>query len=129
MRTEIIFKDFSRSEYIENFIQNKVETLANRLISPDNDTHISVRLIEAKERTAVRRPIYQCEMTIKSGMSPKTYKIHKEDRNIFRAIIFCADAAKVALAKSHDRLRNDRRRRKTPELNTSRELDLEEKES
>jgi ribosome-associated translation inhibitor RaiA len=112
MRTDIVFKDFHRSEYIENFLSDKIDHMVERLVAPDNDTHVTVRLEKCKERTDLRRPVFQCEVIVKSGMSSKIYKTVKCDRNIFRAIVCSFDSMKNTLSKTHDRLRHDRRRRK-----------------
>jgi len=115
MRTEIFFKDIRRSEYAEDFINNKVDALADKLIQPDSDLHISVRLERARQRTTNRRGLFQCEVVVKSGMSERTYKTVRQDRNLFRAVVSCFDALKVVLAKNHDRMRHDRRRHRVPE--------------
>jgi len=116
MRTEIIFKDVRRSEYAEDFISNKIDALADKLIQPDSDLHIAVRVEKSRQRTANRRGLYQCEVLVKSGMSDKTYKTVRQDRNLFRAIVSSFDTLKVILSKNHERLRHDRRRRRTPEF-------------
>lgn len=115
MRTEIFFKDIRRSEYTEDFITDKVDALADKLIQPDSDLHIAVRLEKARQRTANRQGLFQCEVVVKSGMSEKIYKTVRQDRNLFRAVVSCFDALKVVLAKNHDRMRHDRRRRRIPE--------------
>jgi len=118
MRTDILFKEIRRSNYLEDFISDKIDVLVEKLAGPDNDTHVTVRVEKCRERTNLRHPIFQCEITVKSGMSPKIFKVTKSDRNIFRAIVSGFDALKVNLSKSHDRLRNDRRRRRVPEFIT-----------
>jgi ribosome-associated translation inhibitor RaiA len=118
MRTELFFKDIRHSEYADNFINEKVQILTDKLIHPDNDLHVIVRLEKDRQRTANRHPIYHCEVTLKSGMSAKTYKTVRQDRNLFRAIAASFEALKTILAKTHDRLRNDRRRRRVPEFTT-----------
>lgn len=128
MRIEIAFTDFDRSDYIETYVKNRIEPLLKRLIFPDNDIHTIVRLAKTKERTALRRAIFQCELTVKSGMSSKTFKIVKEDRNLFRAITFCVDAAKMTLTKFHDRLRQGRRHRKYSRILTTNGPEIEARE-
>jgi ribosome-associated translation inhibitor RaiA len=126
MRTEILFKDIRRSEYIENFIGDKVELLTDKLIQPDSDLHVIVRVEKERQRTDNRHPVFHCEVTIKSGVSVKPLVISKQDRNIFRAIVSSFDTLKVLLGKNHDRLRHDRRRRGgIAELNESYEPDLD----
>lgn len=116
MRTEIIFQDVRRSDYVEDFITKKVENMTGKLVQPDNDIHVTVRLQQDRHRTQVRHPLYHCEVTLKSGMSSKTYKTLRQDRNVFRAIVACMTALKTMLSKNHDRMRNDRRRRRIPEI-------------
>jgi hypothetical protein len=116
MRTELIFKDIRRSDYAENFINEKVELLSEKLIHPDSDLHVTVRVEKDRQRTANRHPIYHCEVIVKSGISAKIYKTIRQDRNLFRAITASFGALKIILGKTHDRLRNDRRRRRLPEI-------------
>lgn len=116
MRTDILFKDFKRSEYIENFVSEKVEALTEHFAIVERDAHIAVRLEKLKERTPVRRPIYQCEIIVKTARSPKIFKTSKSDRNIFRAIASSFQSMRMMLSKSNDRLHRDRRRRRTPEF-------------
>lgn len=111
MRTEIFFKDIRRSDYAENFINDKVESLLNKLTPWDNDAHVVVRIEQDRQRTDLRHGIYQCEVTLKSGMKSKTYKASRQDRNLFRALVACFDTLKVILAKNHDRRNRDRSRR------------------
>lgn len=116
MRTEIFFKDIRRSDYAENFINDRIETLLEKLTPWDNDVHVVVRVEQDRQRTAQRHGIYQCEVILKSGMNSKTYKASRQDRNFFRALVSCFDALKVILAKNHDRLHRDRNRRRKPDL-------------
>ena len=116
MRTDIIFKDLNRSEYVENFVNEKIDNIVDRLTDGDRDTHVSVRIAKSKERTDTRQPIYHCEVMLKSGMSSKVYKTVRNDRNIFGCITACFDSMKTVLGKTHDRLRHDRRRRAKPEV-------------
>ncbi|HEY8270233.1 MAG TPA: hypothetical protein VIG33_05050 [Pseudobdellovibrionaceae bacterium] len=116
MRTELVFKDVQRSAYAEDFILKKTELLAGKLLQPDKDLHIAVRIEKDRQETANRHPIYQCEVTLKSGISAKTYKTLRQDRNLFRAINSSFEALKLILGKTHDRLRHDRRRRRVPEF-------------
>lgn len=115
MRTDILFKDIRRSDYITDFINDKIEAFTDKLI-PDKDLHITVRIEKGRQRTANRHAVFQCEITLKSGISDKTYKVVKQDRNVFRAIVKSNDALKILLAKNHDRLRHDRRRPRAPEV-------------
>jgi hypothetical protein len=124
MRTDILFKDFKRSEYIENFVTEKIDSIVERLVAPDNDTHVTVRLEKSRERTDQRRPHFQCEIIVKSGMSSKIYKTVKNDRNIFRSIVCSFDSMKTLLGKTHDRLRHDRRRRRAPAFEYKSESDF-----
>ncbi|MGZ3747218.1 MAG: HPF/RaiA family ribosome-associated protein [Pseudobdellovibrionaceae bacterium] len=116
MRTELFFKDIQRSQYTENFILNKVETITDKLIHPENDLHITVRVEKDRQNMVNRHPVYQCEVTLKSGMSARVYKTLRQDRNLFRAINSSFDALKLILGKTHDRIRSDRRRRRLPEF-------------
>lgn len=115
MRTEVFFKDIRRTGYTEDFITDKVDALTDKLIQPDSDLHVVVRVEKSRQRTDIRQGLYQCEVIVKSGMSDRTYKTLRQDRNLYRAVVACFEALKVILAKNHDRLRHDRRRRRTPE--------------
>ena len=119
MRTDIVFKDLNRSEYVENFVNEKIDHITDRLVDANRDTHISVRISKSKERTELRQPIYHCEVILKSGMSSKLYKTVRNDRNIFGCITACFDSMKAVLGKSRARLTNDRRRREKPEFSTN----------
>lgn len=57
MRTELFFKDIRRSEYAENFINDKVENLTDKLIQPDSDSHVVVRVQKDRQRTADRKSV------------------------------------------------------------------------
>lgn len=115
MRTEVFFKDIRRTGYTEDFITDKVEALTDKLIQPDSDLHVVVRVEKSRQRTATRQGLYQCEVILKSGMSDRTYKTLRQDRNLYRAVVASFDALKVMLAKNHDRMRHDRRRRRIPD--------------
>jgi ribosome-associated translation inhibitor RaiA len=125
MRTEILFKDLNRSEYVEAFVEEKIDGITHRWVSPNNDTHVSVRISRSKERTEQRQPIYQCEIILKSGMSSKTYKTVKSDRNIFKSVTHSFESMRTMLGKTHDRLRHDRRRRRVPEVLAPRDFEPE----
>lgn len=114
MRNEIIFKDIHRSEYIENFVNEKIETLAEKIRQFDSDMHLSVRLQEDRQGTPLRHPIFHCEVSVKSGVNENPYVVSKQDRNLFRAIVACFDALKVIMGKTHERLHHDRRRQRPP---------------
>ncbi len=118
MQTELFFKDIQRSDYAVDFINKKVSILAEKLIHPNEDLHVTVRVEKDRQRTANRHPIFHCEVTLKSGISTKIYKTIRQDRNLFRAITSSFDALKIILGKVHNHLRNDRRRRRIPEFIT-----------
>lgn len=115
MRTEIFFNGIHRSDYINDFITDKVEAITDKLML-DKDLHVAVRIEKDRERTANRSPVFQCEITVKSGVSDRTFKVVKQDRNIFRAIVKSSDALKVLLGKSHARLRHENRHLRAPEV-------------
>lgn len=116
MRTDLIFKDVRRSQYAEDFINDKVEALTERLAQPDSDLHITVRVGKGRQRTANRHGLYQCEVLLKSGISDRIYKIARQDRNLYRAIVSSFDALKLIMTKNNDRLHKDRRRRRMPDF-------------
>jgi ribosome-associated translation inhibitor RaiA len=118
MRTELFLKDIRHSDYTENFINEKIGILTEKMLHPDSDLHVIVRIEKDRQRTSNRHPIYHCEVMLKSGMSVKTYKAVRQDRNLFRAITSSFGALKIILGKTHDRIRNDRRRRRVPEFTT-----------
>jgi ribosome-associated translation inhibitor RaiA len=111
MRNELYLKDIRRTEGIENLINEKVQNLTEKLVQPDSDLHVDVRLSKERKRTANRKPSYHCEVLVKSGMSSKIFKVIKHNESLFRAVAASFDSLKVLLGKTHDRLRHDRRRR------------------
>ncbi|WP_413287607.1 HPF/RaiA family ribosome-associated protein [Bdellovibrio sp. HCB337] len=115
MRTEIFFNGIHRSDYVNDFITDKVELITDKLML-DKDLHVVVRVEKDRERTSTRSPVFQCEITVKSGVSDRTFKVVKQDRNLFRAIVKSSDALKVLLGKSHDRLRQENRHLRAPEV-------------
>lgn len=115
MRTEIFFNNIHRSEYVADFINDKIDAMTDKLMI-DKDLHVTVRVEKDRERTSQRSPVFQCEITLKSGVSDKTYKVVKQDRNLFRAIVKSSDALRSMMGKSHDRLRHENRRLRAPEV-------------
>jgi ribosome-associated translation inhibitor RaiA len=114
MRSDIIFKDIQRSEYIENFVNEKIDALAEKIQQFDSDLHLCVRLQEDRQGTPMRHPIFHCEVSFKAGINENPYVVSRQDRNLFRAIVACFDALKVILGKTHERLHHDRRRHRSP---------------
>ena len=115
MRTEIFFNGIHRSDYINDFITDKIDAITNKLLL-DKDLHVVVRVEKDRERTDKRSPVFHCEITVKSGVSGKIQKVIKQDRNIFRAIVKSSDALKVLMAKTHARLRHENRHPRAPEV-------------
>lgn len=111
MRNELYLKDIRRTEGLQNFINEKVQHLTDKLIPNDSDLHVDVRLAKDRNRTANRKPSYHCEVLVKSGMSAKMFKVMKHDDSLFRAVTETFDSLKVLLGRTHDRIRHDRRRR------------------
>jgi ribosome-associated translation inhibitor RaiA len=110
MRNELYLKDIRRTESIENFVNEKVHQLTDKLIQPDSDLHVDVRITKDRKRTAARKPSYQCEVLVKSGMSAKIYKAIRHDESMYRAIVASFQALKHLLGDAHDRIRHERRR-------------------
>jgi hypothetical protein len=111
MRNELYLKDIRRTEGLENLVNEKVLNLTEKLVQPDSDLHVDVRLAKERKRSANRKPSYQCEVLVKSGMSSKMYKVIRQDNSLLRAVAASFEALKHLLGNAHDRLRHDRRRR------------------
>jgi ribosome-associated translation inhibitor RaiA len=110
MRNELYLKDIRRTEGIENFVNEKVQTLTDKLVQGDSDLHVDVRIAKERQRVGSRKPSYICEVLVKSGMSSKMFKVIRHDNSLMRAVVNSFDALKHVLGKAHDRLRHDRRR-------------------
>lgn len=110
MRNELYLKDIRRTEGIENFVNEKVHHVTDKLVQPDSDLHVDVRIAKDRKRSASRKPSYQCEVLVKSGMSAKMFKVIRHSNSMFRAISDSFEALKHQLGKAHERIRKDRRR-------------------
>lgn len=110
MQTEIYYGDISRTENLENYLRETVEAVADEFLKNDRAAHLTVRVLSEKPRTPTRRPLYTCEVIVKTSRGKGIIKVKKSDFSFKTCVAKVSNSLRIALARQSD-LRTTFRRR------------------
>lgn len=84
MRIQVHYKNVAMSEAINNFIKGELETMFGkfRVMNPSVDVYIE----SVRARTALRHPVYSCELIYKTDYNRSSQKVIREGRDLFMLI-------------------------------------------
>lgn len=111
MQTDIHYRDVTKTESLETFLTDKIETLVEKYLKDDPDAHLTVRVETERHRTQNRKPAFTCELILKPTHSRSVIKIKKTNEDFYACVGDAADALKNLLvhrsSKRSDHHRKD----------------------
>ena len=110
MQIDIYYGDITRTESLEHYLDDKIETSLGDFLRNDKGAHVTMRVQQDRHRTVNRKPHYTVEILLKISWSKSLIKVVKSGDNFKRAVVQAVAAARTQMAKVSS-LKLDRRRR------------------
>ncbi len=104
MNTEVQFRNLDRTESLDQYLRDKIESVAEDFFKHDPDTHITVRVETIRARVEGRKPLFMCEVILKPTKSKGTIKLVKTSNNFFDATHKTVMSLKNILGRRSERL-------------------------
>jgi ribosome-associated translation inhibitor RaiA len=111
MRLEIMFHHMDRSEGLENFVSEKLESLIH--VAHRQDAHFIVRLSTEQSFHQRNSLQFKCEIEVRYPHAKDVF-VHKTDADIHVAIAEALDTVRTSIKKEDNR-RLDARHRPRPQ--------------
>lgn len=109
MQTEIHYRDITRTDYLEAYLLDKIEGVAEKFMSNDSDAHLTVRVETERQRTQNRKPVFICEVVLKPTHSRRVLKVRKTGDDFFACVSETSEAIKKILQRRASRRASTRR--------------------
>lgn len=100
MQTDIYYRDITKSEYLENYLLENVEGVAEGFFKWDRDAHLTVRVETDRHRKHTRKASYTCEVILKPMRSKRIIKVRKSDENFKVCVAKTTAALKSILSRN-----------------------------
>lgn len=110
MQTDIYYRDITRTENLESFLMERLESACGEFFKYDDDAHLTVRVETERHRTHLRKPSYTCEVILKPTKSRGVIKIRKSDESFKKAVALTVASLKTVLRKKSSRKSSHHRR-------------------
>lgn len=109
MNTEVIFRDFERTDSLEQYVLAQTEGLVADFFNDRNSPHIKITIFEDRHRTQDgRRPHYVCEILMSLKGRHQVIKIAKSGYSFFDCVASAGIALRKLVRRTH-RYNIDRR--------------------
>jgi hypothetical protein len=99
MRTDIYFRDITKTENLEWYLSEKVERGIEDFFKYDSGAHLTVRVEYDRRRSQSRKPSFICEVVLKPTKNRAIIKVRKTDANFNTCVARTVAALKVILSK------------------------------
>ena len=99
MQTDIYYRDITKTENLDGYLLEKVESSIGEFLKHDSGAHLTVRVEQDRHRSQTRKPSYMCEVLLKSSRSKSVIKVVKTDENFKSCVAKSVGALKAILAK------------------------------
>lgn len=114
MRTEFVTKGFSKTEAMEEFLQQSTLDSVDTMLKREKDVHLRVVVDEDSRRTQTRKPHFVCEITLKSGASKKMIKVKKTATDFRQAVLEASRTLKMLLRKRSEKRHHEKQVNQRP---------------
>ena len=109
MNTTVFFRDIGKTEALENYLQEKVESATEDFMKYDAETMLTVRVESERRRTENRRPAFVCELILKPSHQKGTLKVRKNGEDFHTAVNDATAALRTILRRRSTRKSQHRR--------------------
>lgn len=102
MITNIYYRDITRTENLEAYLLERTEGAIADFLKYDPDAHLTVKVESTRHRTQTRKPVFTCEVILKSTRSKKVFKVQKEGENFYSTVTETVSGLKKILRRRSD---------------------------
>lgn len=119
MQIDIHFRDLGRTEAMEAFLMEKIETSVESFLKDDPNSRATVRVELDRHRSQTRKPSFHCEIILKPTHQKRILKVSKTGEDFHVVAAEAASALRTILRRrSSRRLRQHRRPLRDRDLKT-----------
>jgi hypothetical protein len=101
LKTQVIIKDFKRSENLETYLKNKIEDCVSHFFPRHQNASLSVKAQEESHRTETRRPSFLCEVRLKLPQSKTFFHVKRTGANFHECVEQVAGALREIMRRKH----------------------------
>lgn len=119
MSTELLIRDFNRTEGLENYLLTRIEDHISTFLKLDKDYRLKVKVCEDSHRQQNRKPHFICEVILKLKSSKQVLKVTKSGYDFYKCVSDTGVALKKILERRHAKEVTRRTRRQTSNFQSS----------
>ena len=101
MKTQLVIRDFKRTEGLENFLKSRIEECVSQFFSRTENAQLSVKAQEERHRTATRKPSFLLEVRLKLPGSKLMYHVKRTGENFNDCVEKVSNALREVMRKKH----------------------------
>ena len=106
MATEIMTRDFKKTESVENYIESEVELALSDLLPPSDHYVLKVTAAETAHRNQNRKPFFECTVQVKLDSVDKVYRVRRQSSSFYESVQAAVAAMKRVLGRRHSLTKN-----------------------
>lgn len=110
MQIDIYYRNIERSESLESFILEKINSVLDEGVTEHEGTFLTVRVEKERERMDSRKPNFSCEIVLKPANRRSVTKIRKVDEEFHRAVHQAALSLRGVTSRKRDMRKQNARR-------------------
>lgn len=102
MQIDIYYRNIERSESLESFILEKINSALDEGMRVQEGTFLTVRVEKERERMDNRKPNFSCEILLKPANRRSVTKIRKVDEDFHKAVHHAALSLRGVKSRKRD---------------------------
>lgn len=99
MKTNLYYRDITRTENLESYLLSQAENEVEPFIKDDSEAHLTIRVESERHRSLTKKPVFNCELLLKTTSDKKVFKVRKGDENFYNSVVQSIEALKQMLRK------------------------------
>ena len=112
MQTQIVIRDFERTENLEDYLRDKIEESLSPFLQNYENSTIFVKVQEDRHRSLTRKPHFQCEVRIKLHRKKMFITVRKEGDHFYDCVQKVSDTLREVMGRKHHQMASLQARRK-----------------
>ena len=112
MQTQIVIRDFERTENLEDYLRTKIEESLTPFLQNYENSTIFVKVQEDRHRSLTRKPHFQCEVRLKLPRKKMFITVRKEGDHFYDCVQKVSDTLREVMGRKHHQMASLQARRK-----------------
>ena len=112
MQTQIVIRDFERTENLEIYLRTKIEESLAPFLQNYENSSVFVKVQEDRHRSLTRKPHFQCEVRLKIPRFKTFITVKKEGDHFYDCVQKVTDTLHEVMGRKHHQMASLQARRK-----------------